>query len=117
MKKDLRTLRIAVEEKEAAYLSLKKKTADIPSAYEESRRVLYRQKEIWERVLHFAKGTDSERQIYQKLDELEESERELKQVFSLAEDELEEELTQRKSSYEEAEQGYEQVRKEEADEV
>lgn len=73
-------------------------------------------KEIWERLLHYSEGTDSERQVYQKLDELEEKQRELKKVFSIADEEIEKELIDRKEVYEKAELLYEETRKEDTDE-
>lgn len=116
MDKNLFSLRMKVEEAEEDFNSLKKKIGEIPFAYEECQKAINRQKEIWERVLHYSKGTDSERQVYQKLDELEEKQRELMKVFSIADEEIEDELTDRKAVYEKAELLYEETRKEEADE-
>lgn len=116
MDKNLFSLRMKVEEAEEDFNSLKKKTGDIPFIYEDCKKIINRQKEIWERVLHYSKGTDSEGQVYQKLDELEEKQRELTKVFSIADEEIEKELTNRKAVYEKAELLYEETRKEDADE-
>jgi hypothetical protein len=116
MDKNLFTLRLKVEEAEEDLNGLKKKTADIPFVYEDCLKAINRQKEIWERVLHYSKGTDSEKQVYQKLDELEEKQREFAKVFSIADEEIEKELTNRKVNYEKAEQLYEESRREDIDE-
>jgi len=116
MDKNLFSLRMKVEEAEENLNNLKKKTGEIPFVYEECQKVINRQKEIWERVLLYSKGTDSERQVYQKLDELEEKQRELTKVFSIADEEIEDELTDRKAVYEKAELLYEETRKEESNE-
>lgn len=108
--------RIELEEIEDHYTSLKKKTADIPFAYEDSQRMINRQKEIWERILQLSKGTDSEKQVYQKLEELEEKQQEFSKVFSIAEEEIQDELVHRKQLFEDAEQAFEEKLKEETDE-
>lgn len=105
-----------VEEAEEDLNSLKKKTADIPFVYEDCQKAINRQKELWERVLHYSKGTDSEKQVYQKLDELEEKQREFTKFFSIADEEIEKELIDRKAAYERAELLYEEGRKEDIDE-
>lgn len=116
MDKNLFSLRMKLEEAEEDFNSLKKKTGEIPFAYEDCQKAISRQKEIWERVLHYSQGTDSERQVYQKLDELEEKQREFAKVFSIADEEIENELTDRKAVYEKAELLYEETRKEDSDE-
>lgn len=105
-----------VEEAEENLNVLKRKIADIPFVYEDCQKAIDRQKEIWERILHYSKGTDSEKQVYKKLDELEEKQREFAKVFSIADEEIESVLLNRKVVYENAEQLYEKNRKEDLNE-
>ncbi|MBP2098439.1 hypothetical protein [Enterococcus rivorum] len=116
MDKELFGLRMKVEETEEELNELKKSVGEIPFAYEACQKAINQQKEIWERVLHFSKGTDSERQVYQKLEALEDKQRKFTRAFSMADEEIEKELADRKARYERAEQLFEKGRREVLDE-
>ncbi|MGC6768948.1 hypothetical protein [Enterococcus sp. LJL51] len=105
--KSLVHLCMKVEAAEYNFYSLKRKTDDIPYAYEESLRAIQREKDIWERVLYYAKETNSGRQVFQKLEALEEKQRVFSKAFSDAEEEIQKELTHRKLLFEDTEQEYE----------
>lgn len=112
MNDSLRSSTIKMEEKEEDFRSLKKKTAEFPFVYEDCLRSINSQKEVWEEILKFSKGTDSERQVYQKIEMLENKSQEMRQLFSYAEEEVELKLKSKQQAFDTAEELYEELRKE-----